>query len=274
MENIKVMIVDDSPFSRTILAGALEEGGCEVVGEAESVEGLVEIYQQCKPDIVTMDIAMPGADGFECTKVLRLHDPNAKVILCSSMKDEETEAEAKRAGAVGYVQKPVDPETLMRVIHNVLSPDSLYAHLEAWGMETFQEALAQSVTRMTKTTVEFCPPEEVAMQCTSESITVVIGIIGRYPGSLIMDLSTESATKMAEVILKRETKNREEVVAMAAEFANVVGGVACSMLNKKDKTFGLKVAPPSVFTESVLKSSALTSVQRALLHRLISVWCI
>jgi len=52
---------------------------------------------------------------------------------------------------------------------------------------------------------------------------------------------------MAASILKREAKNRDEVVAMAAEYANVIGGVACSMLNKKDKTFGFKVAPPSVF---------------------------
>ena len=52
---------------------------------------------------------------------------------------------------------------------------------------------------------------------------------------------------MATAILKREPKNRDEVVAMAAEFTNVVAGVACSMLNKKEKSFGMKVAPPSVF---------------------------
>ena len=108
MKKIKIMIVDDSPFSRTILAETLEEGGCEVVGEAESIENLLVEYDNCRPDIVTMDIAMPGADGFECTKALRGHDSAAKVILCSSMKDDELEAEARRVGAAGYVQKPVD----------------------------------------------------------------------------------------------------------------------------------------------------------------------
>ena len=91
---IKVMLVDDSTFSRTILAGTLEEVGCEIVGEADSIESLIRTYQECRPDLVIMDIAMPGADGFECTKALRLHDPAAKVIMCSSMKDEESEAEA------------------------------------------------------------------------------------------------------------------------------------------------------------------------------------
>jgi DNA-binding NarL/FixJ family response regulator len=103
---IKVMLVDDSPFSRTILAATLEEMNCQIVGEADSLETLIQTYQECRPDIVMMDIAMPGADGFECTKALRLHDPAAKVIMCSSMKDEESEAEAKRVGAAGYIQKP------------------------------------------------------------------------------------------------------------------------------------------------------------------------
>lgn len=244
---IRVMVVDDSPFSRTILADTLQEGGCEIVGEADGLDGLIETYHNCKPDIVTMDIAMPGADGFECTKALRMHHHSAKVILCSSMKDEETEAEAKRVGAVGYVQKPVDGETIMRVISSVMSPDSLYTNLEEWGLDIFKEALAQSVTRMTKTTASFVDIEEPTAQYSSHGITVVIGIIGRYPGSMIFDLSVEAAEKMAEVILRRAPKSREEIVGMGAEFANVIAGIACSMLNKKDKALGLRVAPPSVF---------------------------
>ena len=69
------MVVDDSPFSRTLLADSLQQEGCEVVGEADSIEGLIETYRQCEPDIVTMDIAMPGADGFECSRALLAHDP-------------------------------------------------------------------------------------------------------------------------------------------------------------------------------------------------------
>lgn len=263
---IKVMLVDDSPFSRTMLAATLEEMDCEVVGEADSIENLVHTYQESQPDIVMMDIAMPGADGFECTKMLRLHDPAAKVIMCSSMKDEESEAEAKRAGAVGYVQKPVDVETLQRVISHVVAPDSLYGSLEEWGLDTFKEALAQSTTRLTKTTVSFANVEDSGRH-TSRGIMVVIGIIGRYPGSLIVDIAYETAEKMAASILKREAKNRDEVVAMAAEYANVIGGVACSMLNKKDKTFGFKVAPPSVFfgetTEIFSPNISLRSVNAA-----------
>ena len=246
MSVIRVMVVDDSPFSRTLLADALIQGGCEVVGEAESIDTLIQVYDECKPDLVTMDIAMPGADGFECTKTLRLHDPAAKVILVSSMKDEETEADARHAGAVGYVQKPVDEEVLLRVIRNVISPDEMYANLQTWSHEIFSEVLAQNITRMTKSTVDISEQADLK-KSISQGITVVIGIIGRYPGSIVFDLAMETAEKMAEIMLRRPAKNPTEVVSVAAEFANVVGGVACSMLNRKEKSFGLRVAPPSVF---------------------------
>ncbi len=246
MKDIRVMLVDDSPFSRTLLADILQQGGCEVVGEAESIETLIQVYDECRPDIVTMDIAMPGADGFECTKTLRLHDPGARVILVSSMKDEETEAEARRAGAVGYVQKPVDEEVILRVIRNVMSPDEMYSNLEIWSKEIFSEALAQNITRMTKTTAEIRMQKDPEKNI-SQGITVVIGIIGRYPGSIVFDLALDTAEKITESMLRRPAKSQTEVVSVVAEFANVVGGVACSMLNKKEKSFGLRVAPPSVF---------------------------
>jgi len=247
MSVTKVMIVDDSFFSRTLIAETLRLGGCEVVGEAESFDSLLETYNNCKPDIVTMDIVMPGADGFECSRALLLNDPSAKIILVSSMKDEETEAEAKRIGIAGYVQKPVDGEVLINVMKNILSPDSLYEQLIEISLETFNEALSQNITRMTKAPISFVAMDTFEASYVSQGITTVIGIIGRHSGSMIMDLSTQAAEKMVEVLLRRPSKNREEVLAMVAELANIVAGIACSMLNKKDKVYSLRVSPPSVF---------------------------
>ena len=244
---IRVMVVDDSPFSRMIISEALTEKGYEVVGEADSLDVLLDTYDSCKPDIVTMDIAMPGADGFECSRALLLHDPKAKIIMSSSMKDEETEAEAKRIGVLGYVQKPVEAENLARVIQNVLAPDTLFTQLAALALDSFQEALAQNVTRMAKTTVSFSAPEAIDDPYTSRGITCVIGIIGQYTGTMMMDLSAESADKIAEAILRRPPKNKEEVIAMVAELANIIAGIACSMINKKEKSYSLRVSPPSMF---------------------------
>jgi len=190
---------------------------------------------------------MPGADGFECSRELRRNDPKAKIILVSSMKDEESEAEAKRSGVSGYVQKPVDGETLIQVIKNIMSPDFLYEQLLERGLETFKEALAQNVTRMAKTPVTFTPIENSNTPYISQGITAVIGIIGQATGSMIMDLSVESAEKITAAMLRRSARGQEEVLAMVSELANIIAGIACSMLNKKDKAFALRVSPPSLF---------------------------
>ena len=247
MKMIRVMVVDDSAFSRNMMKELLEEGGCEFAGEADSLEQLLEIYQKCRPDIVTMDIAMPGADGFECSKALKLFDPAVRIVLVSSMKDEELIEEAKKIGILGYVQKPVEAGNLLRVIRNIVEPETACSGLDCTGIEAFKEAFADTLTRMTKTIVQFGAVKQMEKQYISRGIAVVIGISGAQSGSMILDLSEETGAEMARVILRREAKNREEILAMSAEFANVVGGIACSMLNKRDKSRSLRVAPPNVF---------------------------
>ena len=244
---VRVMIVDDSPFSRTLIAETLTEGGFEIAGEADSLESALKTYEEVQPDIVTMDIAMPEHDGFEVSRALLRHDPKAKIILSSSMKDEETEMEAKRIGVSGYVQKPLEAETLFGIIEKVLSPDTLFQELMDRGLETFKEALAQNLTRMAKTPVEFIEDAAIEEPYRSKGVTTVIGIIGQYTGTMIMDLAFEDAEKIAETLLRRPAKDREEVLAMVAELANIVGGIACSMLNKREKSLGLRVSPPSMF---------------------------
>jgi CheY-specific phosphatase CheX len=166
------------------------------------------------------------------------------------MKDKQTEAEARRVGIVGYVQKPLDPELLLGIINNVMSPDTLYLQILDRGIELFKESLAQNLTRMTKCPVTFTSTRAKNQQFTSLGITAIIGIIGRYSGSMILDLSTDTAEKCVSSLLNRPPKDRDETLAMVAELANIVAGVACSMLNRQDKTYGLRVAPPTVFSSN------------------------
>lgn len=247
MSAIKVMVVDDSLFSRTFIVEILRDSGLEVVGEADSYDSLIETYERCKPDVVTMDIVMPDIDGFECSRALFVKDPNAKIILVSSMKDEESEAEARRIGISGYIQKPVDSDYLVQMINNVMAPDIHYDHLLAYGLEIFKESLTQNISRMTKSPVSFTSYENFGDHYLSQGITAVTGLIGRHSGSMILDMSMETAERIVEMLLKRAHRNREEVLAMVAELANIIAGVACSMLNKSDKTYSLSVSPPSLF---------------------------
>jgi len=201
----------------------------------------LDIYNKTKPDIVTMDIVMPEADGFEVSRALLRQDPKAKIILSSSMKDEETEIEAKRVGVSGYVQKPVQADNLFEVIRKVLSPDTLFQELLSSGLDTFKEALPQNIIRMTKTCVIFIEDAGIDDPYQSKGVTAIIGIIGQYTGTMILDLSFEVAEKIAETILRRPAKNSEAVLAMVSELVNIIGGIACSRLNKRGKAGAARI---------------------------------
>ncbi len=241
------MIVDDSPFSRTLLGDMLREIGYEVVGEADCLEAALATYREKKPDIVTMDIAMPHDDGFEISKCLLHDDPNAKIILSSSIKDDDTVLEAKRLGICGYVQKPVDPKALQHVIEKVLAPDNLYADLSAKCIDILKEALSQDFTRMTKKPLKFENNFVMNTSYASRGITAVVGIIGQYSGTIIVDMPRDTAHKLTELILRHPPQGSRQTLEMVSEFTNIIAGMTCSMLNKTETSFGFKVAPPSIF---------------------------
>jgi two-component system, chemotaxis family, chemotaxis protein CheY len=116
---LRIMIVDDALFMRTLLRGILEEEGWEVVGEAADGAEAVEKYAELRPEITTMDIVMPKKSGIEALNEITLLDKSAKVVMCTAMGQESLVDEAKRAGAKGYIIKPFDPERVKIVIRKV-----------------------------------------------------------------------------------------------------------------------------------------------------------
>jgi len=248
MEKVRVLVVDDSPFSCSIISDALTEGGFEVVGTANSLEEAVEQYRRHRPDVVTMDIVMPGADGLECIRVLRVEDPNLKVIIISSMKDDELIQEARKLHVAGYLQKPLDNEALIAAINRIMAPDEIFKLLDSMYLDAFKDALANTMTKIAKTLTEFGDSKTVtAVQYRSLGVAVVVGIVGRYSGRMILDLAPQSAEELARVVLKRDPKNQDEILATVGELANIICGNACSALNRKHREFGLRVTPPSIF---------------------------
>jgi two-component system, chemotaxis family, chemotaxis protein CheY len=108
----RVLIVDDSMLMRQMVKRALALGEWEVVGEATNGHEAIEKYQQLLPDLVTLDITMPGCDGLEALKVIMGINPQAKVVVVSALDQTKLIAAAIRAGAHGFVVKPFSPEHL------------------------------------------------------------------------------------------------------------------------------------------------------------------
>lgn len=118
---IKVLIVDDAAFMRMTIRRMLEKNGFEVVGEAENGAEGIKKYSELHPDIVTMDITMPGVGGVEALKTIIQNDPKAKVIMCSAMGQECMVKEAVIAGAKSFIVKPFKEEHVLQTINKILS---------------------------------------------------------------------------------------------------------------------------------------------------------
>ncbi|MEV5162878.1 response regulator transcription factor [Streptomyces sp. NPDC053728] len=117
---IKVLLVDDHQVVRRGLRTFLEvQDDIEVVGEAsDGAEGVARA-EELRPDVVLMDIKMPGTDGIEALRRLRELENPARVLIVTSFTEQRTVVPALRAGASGYVYKDVDPDALAGAIRSV-----------------------------------------------------------------------------------------------------------------------------------------------------------
>ena len=122
MSSIRVMLVDDHAVVRMgfklLLQGADD---IEVVAEAESGEEAIKRYLDIKPDVVVMDISMPGIGGLEAVTRLLAKDPTAKVLILSAHEDSSHPKRLLKAGAVGYLSKRSAAEELIQAIHQVFN---------------------------------------------------------------------------------------------------------------------------------------------------------
>jgi two-component system response regulator DevR len=148
METIRVLIVDDHPIVRQGVRSVLaNHADIEVVGEAEGAASLFANLATLKPDVVLLDIRMPGQNGIEITQRLKREHPEVKVILLSTYDDEEFLFGALRAGAEGYLLKSASNEVLASSIRQVGRGERLLSPtLLTKVMREFQD-LAQEKTR-------------------------------------------------------------------------------------------------------------------------------
>ena len=123
---LNVLLVDDQRLMRDGLRTLLElEPDMTVAGEAADGEEALAQFRETRPDVVLMDVRMPGMDGVEATRRLRAMDPAAKVIILTTFDDDEYVFEGLRAGAVGYLLKALSGEELADAIRTVAAGGAL-----------------------------------------------------------------------------------------------------------------------------------------------------
>ena len=127
MTPTRVLIADDHPAFRAglrlMLAGV---GDIDIVGEAANGTSAVELAAQLNPDVVIMDLRMPGTDGIQATRHLLSTDPTVGVVVVTMFEDDDTVFAAMRAGARGYLLKGAEQDEILRAIRAIAAGEAIF----------------------------------------------------------------------------------------------------------------------------------------------------
>jgi DNA-binding NarL/FixJ family response regulator len=115
----RILLVDDHPLTRSALAGLLKQHGFDVVGEASDGEEAIEAAARLEPDLILLDLSMPGLDGLSALPRLREAAPQCEVVVLTASGTEENLLGAIRGGAAGYLLKSEPPERIVDFLRGV-----------------------------------------------------------------------------------------------------------------------------------------------------------
>lgn len=254
MEKVRVMIVDDSKISRTILANHLSKTNFEVVAMAANAAEAFNLYQEYNPEVVTMDMNLPDADGIECSKKIRAFDPDAKIIMISAMKDASLVAKGRAVGINSFLQKPVNTneiiETLLLLSQNQANRTAVLRESYA---KAFERALQQGLLNVIGVTSKMSIESYEKRYLLINGIAVIIGLTGYPTGRAIMYMEPETMKKFTSTMLGTDEINDEEISEAVEEAANIVIGRGASNINDVFKDKEMRITPPGTISGSGIK---------------------
>lgn len=171
MKPIRVLLVDDHSLFRKGLAGLLaREKEFKVVGEAQDGVEAVKLAKGLKPDLVLMDIYMPGSDGLEATRRIRDALPSTRVVILTISEEDRNLFEAIKCGAHGYLLKKVEPEELFEMLRGVFRGEAPISRATATKvLNEFAEQARRSPEKVPAETLS--PKEREVLQLLTEGLT-------------------------------------------------------------------------------------------------------
>jgi len=132
MEPIKVLLVDDHALFRKGVASALGlQRDIEVVGEASNGQEALTKARELMPDVILMDISMPGMDGLEATRRIKAEVPHVKIIILTVAEEDKSLFEAIKSGAHGYLLKTIEPRPLLETLRGVFKGEAPISRVTA-----------------------------------------------------------------------------------------------------------------------------------------------
>jgi DNA-binding NarL/FixJ family response regulator len=166
-----VILADDHPQMRTRVKEALQAGDFEVCGEAPNAERAVKLALECRPDVVLLDIHMPG-NGIRAAKEVTSQLPETAVVMLTHSRDDADLFDALRAGASGYLLKDMDTERLPDALRGVLAGEAAIPRtLVAQILDTFRAPKVRRFGRKSKAAGLLTSREWEVMELLSEGLS-------------------------------------------------------------------------------------------------------
>jgi len=218
MNEIRLVLVDDHDVIRTSLKTYLESHkGFRVVGEANNGETALQVILDNQPDVVVMDITMPGMSGLEATRRIKVSSPNCKVLALTVHNDKQYFFEMLSAGALGYITKQAAAEELITAIQAVAEGDVyLQPALARWLLEDYQRLVtdydltadrekdSKSLEVLSKRELQVL--ELVAQGLTTPQIAKTLGIspktVARHRERIMNKLDLHSCAKLVKFAIQ------------------------------------------------------------------------
>ena len=249
MEKVKVMIVDDSKVSRAMIKGHLAKTNFEVCAEAKTVAEAVEMFSEMRPQIITMDMNLPDADGIECS---RLIDPTVKIVMISAMKDASLMTAGREVGISSFLQKPISTNELIETMMTLCQSEvGKIAILRESYAKAFVRALQQGIYSMIGVHAEVSLEVDERRFLDVDGIAVIVGLTGYPTGRAIMHMDFDTMKKYASLMLgieEGEELSDEEAADSVEEAVNIIIGRGASNVNDVFKDKELRITPPGTIS--------------------------
>lgn len=210
METTRILIADDQAITRSGIRVMLDaQEGVEIVGEAQNGEEAIEFASLLQPDVILMDLRMPGMNGLEATRKIHRTSPHIAILVLTVFEDDTSVFPAIRAGARGYLLKNADREELLRAIKTVVN-----------GGAIFSPGIAQRVLGyLNKPEPDL--PKNVFDELTNREREILALIAqGKTNSEIASNLNLSPKTisnNITNVLLKVQATDRAKLMLMALE---------------------------------------------------------
>lgn len=212
MTDIRVVVVDDHQIVRdglVALLGALE--GIEVVGTAADGREAIHLVEECRPDVVVMDIQMPALDGIEATRFVTGRHPDVRVVMLTMNEDDDTVLSAMRAGASGYLLKGSGAEEVERAIRSAAAGGMVFGAALAARVAGFFGRVEAAPAPVDQPFPELSDRERAVLRLLAE---------GRTNDAIAAELFVSGKTvrnTVSSIYAKLHASGRAEAIARAHE---------------------------------------------------------